>query len=209
MYNSIAEYISNKEKELFLKENQKQELLSQKNSLTNELNNQETLLKLKQEVEEFLKKMSMTLRKDTIERLEYIITTALRHILGEEISFKIETPTDKPEAYFYIVNDYNGTIVQNEPEDSRGGGIIDIVSVALRLAVAELCNIDGPLILDEPAKHLSAEYKDNFASFLRMMRDEFNRQIIIITHDRTLSECGDIIYSVDKINGKSDIKRLK
>lgn len=206
---SIQEYIENKEKEIFLKETQKKNLEESIMSLENQLSEHESLLKDKQEVEEFLKKMSVTLRQDTINKLETIITTALQHILGEDISFKIETPNDKPEAYFYVVNNYNGTIVQNEPEDARGGGIIDIVSVALRLAVAELCNIEGPLILDEPAKHLSAEYKDNFASFLRMIRDEFNRQIIIITHDRTLSECGDIIYNVDKIDGKSKVIRIK
>ena len=203
----ILEYINQKEKELFLKESQKNDIISSLNSLEQKEHDLGELLKLKQNVEEFLKKMSTTLRKDTIEKLEEIITTALQHILGEDISFKIETPNDKPEAYFYIVNNYSGTIVQNEPEDSRGGGIIDIVSVALRLAVAELCHIEGPLILDEPAKHLSAEYKDNFASFLRMIRDEFGRQIIIITHDHTLAECGDIIYSIDKVNGKSVVKR--
>ena len=206
---SIQEYIENKEKEIFLKETQKKNLEENIISLENQLSEHESLLKDKQEVEEFLKKMSVSLRQDTINKLETIITTALQHILGEDISFKIETPNDKPEAYFYVVNNYNGTIVQNEPEDARGGGIIDIVSVALRLAVAELCNIEGPLILDEPAKHLSAEYKDNFASFLRMIRDEFNRQIIIITHDRTLSECGDIIYNIDKIDGKSKVIRIK
>ena len=206
---TIQEYIENKEKEIFLKETQKKELEEKIISLETQISEHETLLKDKQEVEEFLKKMSVTLRQDTINKLEMIITTALQHILGEDISFKIETPNDKPEAYFYVVNNYNGTIVQNEPEDARGGGIIDIVSVALRLAVAELCNIEGPLILDEPAKHLSAEYKDNFASFLRMIRDEFNRQVIIITHDRTLSECGDYIYNVDKIDGKSKIVRIK
>lgn len=205
----ILEYITNKEKEIFLKENQKKEIVERINLLEQELKEQNELLELKQQVEEFLKKMSTTLRKDTITRLETIITTALQHILGEDISFKIETPNDKPEAYFYVVNDYNGTIIQNEPEDSRGGGIIDIVSVALRLAVAELCNIQGPLILDEPAKHLSVEYKDNFASFLRMIRDEFNRQIIIITHDRTLAECGDCIYNIDKVDGKSKIVQVK
>lgn len=204
----IEEYIQKKEKDLFLKETKKNEIEKNLKELELEKENLNNLLQTKQQVEEFLKKMSTTLRKETISRLEEIITMALQHILGEDISFKIETPNDKPEAYFYIVNNYNGTIVQNEPEDSRGGGIIDIVSVALRLAVSELCHIEGPLILDEPAKHLSAEYKDNFAAFLRMIKDDFGRQLIIITHDRTLSECGDIVYNVDKINGKSVVKQI-
>lgn len=204
----IEEYINKKEKEFIILKNERKNLLGKIDLLQQNLSDIQEFLELKKETEEFLRKMSKTLREETIKRLEVIITNALQHVLQEDISFKIDMPTDKPEAYFSVINNYDGVIVQNEPEDSRGGGIIDTISVALRLALAELFQIKGPLILDEPAKQLSEEYIDNFASFLRMISSEFNRQIIMITHNTTLAECGDVVYNVDKKNGISIVNKV-
>lgn len=206
--NKIEEYINKKEKEFIILKNERKNLLGKIDLLQQNLSDIQEFLELKKETEEFLRKMSKTLREETIKRLEVIITNALQHVLQEDISFKIDMPTDKPEAYFSVINNYDGVIVQNEPEDSRGGGIIDTISVALRLALAELFQIKGPLILDEPAKQLSEEYIDNFASFLRMISSEFNRQIIMITHNTTLAECGDVVYNVDKKNGISIVNKV-
>lgn len=205
---AINKYISNKEKDLLIKQNNKNIIENKISQKKAELLSIKEYIDLKRETEEFLRKMSKTLREETIKRLEIIITNALQHVLQEDITFKIDMPTDKPECYFSVINNYEGIIVQNEPEDARGGGIIDTISVALRLALAELFQIQGPLILDEPAKHLSEDYIDNFASFLKMISSEFNRQIIMITHNTTLSECGDIVYNVDKKNGISVITKL-
>lgn len=206
--NLVNKYIEQQEKDLLIKENTKNNIENEISSLKSELLRTKDYIELKRETEEFLRKMSKTLREETIKRLEEIITNALQHVLQEDISFKIDMPTDKPEAYFSVINNYDGVVVQNEPEDSRGGGIIDTISVALRLALAELFQIKGPLILDEPAKQLSEEYIDNFASFLRLISSEFNRQIIMITHNTTLSECGDIVYNVDKKNGISIVTKI-
>lgn len=206
--NLVNKYIEQQEKDLLIKENTKTNIENEISSLKSELLRTKDYIELKRETEEFLRKMSKTLREETIKRLEEIITNALQHVLQEDISFKIDMPTDKPEAYFSVINNYDGVVVQNEPEDSRGGGIIDTISVALRLALAELFQIKGPLILDEPAKQLSEEYIDNFASFLRLISSEFNRQIIMITHNTTLSECGDIVYNVDKKNGISIVTKI-
>ena len=206
--NLVNKYIEQLEKDLLIKENTKTNIENEISSLKSELLRTKDYIELKRETEEFLRKMSKTLREETIKRLEEIITNALQHVLQEDISFKIDMPTDKPEAYFSVINNYDGVVVQNEPEDSRGGGIIDTISVALRLALAELFQIKGPLILDEPAKQLSEEYIDNFASFLRLISSEFNRQIIMITHNTTLSECGDIVYNVDKKNGISIVTKI-
>lgn len=206
--NAINNYIENKEKDLLIKQNKKNLIEDKIQEKKAELLSIKDYIELKRETEEFLRKMSKTLREETIKRLEIIITNALQHVLQEDITFKIDLPTDKPEAYFSVVNNYDGFIVQNEPEDARGGGIIDTISVALRLALAELFQISGPLILDEPAKHLSDDYIDNFASFLKMISTEFNRQIIMITHNTTLAECGNIVYNVDKKNGISIVTRI-
>lgn len=206
--NLVNQFIEQQEKDLLIKENTKINIENEISSLKSELLRTKDYIELKRETEEFLRKMSKTLREETIKRLEEIITNALQHVLQEDISFKIDMPSDKPEAYFSVINNYDGVVVQNEPEDSRGGGIIDTISVALRLALAELFQIKGPLILDEPAKQLSEEYIDNFASFLRLISSEFNRQIIMITHNTTLSECGDIIYNVDKKNGISVVTKI-
>ena len=85
-------------------------------------------------------------------------------------------------------------LIKTKPEQSRGGGVIDIISLALRIAFLQIHKpkIEGPLILDEPAKHVSEDYIFNVADFLKRASEMFNRQIIIVTHNNHLSAIGQI-----------------
>jgi DNA repair exonuclease SbcCD ATPase subunit len=77
-----------------------------------------------------------------------------------------------------------------DPLGSRGGGVVDIVSLALRIVILELYTprIDGPLMLDEPTKQLSKEFSDRAAELLRAISERTGRQIILVTHDPVLAK---------------------
>ena len=93
------------------------------------------------------------------QRLEKVVSRALQFVFGSDFSFEIEM-TDiggKPAARFLVCSvGENGEVVKNEPQESRGGGINDIVATALQVAVMVVYNepkIQGPILLDEPGKH--------------------------------------------------------
>lgn len=97
-------------------------------------------------------------------------------------------------------------MIRTRPQDSRGGGIVDIVSIALRIAMIQLHNdppINGPIILDEPGKHVSAAFSIKLAEFLKFISVQFNKQIIFVTHNEDLRAIADKTYTVALKDGKS------
>lgn len=144
-------------------------------------------------------------------QIEDLVTRCLQYIFENDMEFVIEFDTNGsiPVGEFYIVSNYDGYTVKNSPENSRGGGITDLISIALRISFLEIYKpyIYGPLILDEPGKHLSEDYIFNLGDFLKQTTRMFNRQIIMVTHNSSLSEFADESFRVDIRNGVSIITR--
>lgn len=138
--------------------------------------------------------------------LENTTTTALQYVFGSNFSAKIEIRTlnGKSSADVYVVTDMgNGEVVTVKPEDSCGGGVVDIVSIALRISIAKLKNVNGPIILDEPGKHVSAEYSVKLAEFLKYISTTLGKQIIMVTHNEDLKSTADISYTSRVLNGST------
>lgn len=159
------------------------------------------------------KRSSEFARNQSKKQIESLVTKCLQYVFQEEISFEIEIKElrGRPSAKFYVTNIIDGKEIKLEPEESKGGGVVDIVSLALRIAFLETHKpkILGPLILDEPAKHVSDEYIYNVSNFLKESSELFNRQIIMITHNNYLASIGDISYKITQLNGESNVEIME
>jgi DNA repair ATPase RecN len=146
-------------------------------------------------------------RQRAKQKIEEIVTSALSVVFGKDYSFKVEITVkgNQPVAEYYLESE--GVKTQLKPPDyDRGGGVADVVSLALKLAVAELSGVRGTFFLDEVGKHVSQEYAPNVAYFLKQYSDQFNRQIVLITHNSHLAEIGDISLQVRQNAGKSKVE---
>ena len=117
---------------------------------------------------------------------ETLVTYALRFIYSEEYAFKLEFGRrgNLQELNFNIKTpDFEE---ECDPMDTSGGGVLDIISLALRAVLLEVSvpKIEGFLILDESLKHLSKEYLMNASQFLNELNTKLGRQIIFITHQQ-------------------------
>ena len=123
------------------------------------------------------------------------------------VEFEIELSElrNKANAEFYVTNITDEFTIKTKPELSRGGGVVDIVSLALRIAFLQIHKppIEGPLILDEPAKHVSEDYIYNVGDFLKETSEMFSRQIIMVTHNQHLSAIANQAYKVQLVNSES------
>lgn len=171
-----------------------------------EIEIQEELL---EKVNILFKKTSEFAREQAKNQIESLVTNCLQVIFDKNIKFEIELKesASRPSAKFFVIHKVDDVEVKLEPQNSRGGGIVDVVSLALRLAFLETHKpkIEGPLILDEPAKHVSNEYIYNVSDFLKEISELFQRQIIMITHDDFLSSIGNKSYAVELIDGVSHV----
>ena len=162
-------------------------------------------------VQILLAKASEYARMQLKQRIEQTVTAALQAIISEDLSFRIilGDRANQPTAEWEVVSRCGDTEIANSPEDARGGGIVDVVSIALRLALMELTRpkVDGPLILDEPGKMISAEYAPNLAAFLKQYAQQTGRQVLMVTHNETLAEVADRSYRVRMIDGVSRVMK--
>lgn len=151
-------------------------------------------------------------RKKVKKDIEDMVTKALQYILEEDIYFEIEIKEarGRSEAQFWIKSIRNGVVTRTGIEDSRGDGIFDIVTLALNVALLELTSpkIKGPLIFDEPAKQVSKDHIQNIGTFLKEISEAFGRQIIMITHNKELSNIGDSKFLVSLEGTKSKVVEL-
>jgi DNA repair exonuclease SbcCD ATPase subunit len=159
-----------------------------------------------------LQQTSEHARKQAREQIEMLVTNTLRSVFGAEYAFKIDLveKAGRPEAEFYVVSNYGGEKLETRPQDSRGGGVVDVVSLGLRIAMLETYRprLEGPLILDEPAKHVSEDYIQPTADFLKMVSQFFGRQVIMVTHNAHLAETAEVAYHVALRDERSVVTRV-
>lgn len=158
-------------------------------------------LELLEKVTILFQKTSEYARRQAKRQIESLVTKCLQYVFENDIDFVVELEElrNKANAEFYVITDSDGMVIKTKPELSRGGGIVDIVSLALRIAFLQIHKprIEGPLILDEPAKHVSEDYIYNVGEFLKQTSEIFGRQIIMVTHNNYLAAIGNKAYRVD------------
>lgn len=161
-------------------------------------------------VQILLQKTSEYARRQAKEQIEAIVSEALNVVFGGNHRFVVELglKANQPVAEYWL-NDGTTITRLEKPDYDRGGGKIDIIALALRLAISEMEGVQGPLFLDEIGKHVSKEYAPNVAYFLKEYSAKFERQIILITHNADLAEIGEISLSVKRnSNGESEVSTL-
>lgn len=158
-------------------------------------------LELLEKVTILFQKTSEYARQQAKRQIETLVTKCLQYVFESNIELLIELDElrNKANAEFYVVTESDGMIIKTKPELSRGGGVVDVVSLALRIAFLQIHKpqIEGPLILDEPAKHVSEEYIFNVGEFLKQTSEMFGRQIIMVTHNNYLAAIANKAYRVD------------
>lgn len=151
-------------------------------------------------------------RNQATHQIEDIVTQSIAYIMQNSSRFIVELSEKRglPIAEFFVESDYGDYKVKTKPEMSRGGGVVDIVSLALRIAFLEnhRPKMDGPLFLDEPGKHISDDYIFNMGEFVKECSRLFSRQIIMVTHNDYLTNICDKAFRVDIRNGISDVVEL-
>lgn len=155
-------------------------------------------------------KTSEFAREQSKRQIEDTVTKCLQFIFETDIEFLIELSEARsvPIAEFYVQSNYSeGYSIKTKPEIARGGGVVDIISLALRIAFLQQNQpiLSGPLILDEPGKHVSNDYNFNLGEFLKQSSNVFNRQIIMVTHNPHLSQISDKAFQVKNKKGISEV----
>ena len=136
---------------------------------------------------------------------EKIITDALQFISQDSAyKFVIEESIvrGKPAYEFYIESMVNGEICKKKPEDSCGGGFIDIIAITAKVAYLQIFNnpkiMNACFIMDEPCKMVSEQMSVKAAEYIKFLGKQFGLQIIMVTHNENIAAIADKTFVVTK-----------
>ena len=153
-------------------------------------------------IKEVLNKASEISRDKAVAVIENTVNPMLQGIVGDNYTFKVIPGVlrGKPSVEFKIITDVDGNISEQNPETSCGGGLIDIISTALRYSFLSLYDggINNAAILDEPGRMISTHGSQQYADFIKYLGTAFNRQTIMCTHNPNIAKYADKIIEVSK-----------
>jgi len=147
------------------------------------------------------------------ERVESLVTMAIRSVFSKrDYGFELvfEEKRNQMEVKPIIFEMVDGVKhIYDNIEDDFGGGIIDVISIAMRIV---LWSLEKPrsrnvIILDEPGKNLGSLIT-LFGSMLQEISHKLGFQIIIITHDDELKDIADRAYLIthDKVESHAELQ---
>lgn len=160
--------------------------------------------------EQLLNEASKEARRNSKEILEEIVTRGLQVTYGENVQMRVKLNEKKNPvtASIEVLTEYADGINVNDPKDADGGGMADMMSLASFIGFNYLHERNKMFIsLDEPTKYLSDGYSSlDVAKFLFEVSVSLEKQIFLITHDKTLMQAGDknFLFELDA-NGVSQV----
>lgn len=138
-------------------------------------------------------------------RFEAIVQACLDAVFPDSYKFMLEFVSKRGQVEVDMWLDKDGT--RMDPLDSNGGGVVDVMGIALRLCCVTLSTKARVLLLDEPFGHLRGEARDKLGELLAIIADRLNVQIIMV---------GDVVgsvvpgkeFKVTNVNGISAVRGI-
>lgn len=133
------------------------------------------------------------------------ITAALQTIYQDPslgVKTLINRAGDRMEASIEIRR--GNEVISGPVLDSVGGGVIDVIGFVLRLCVFRLLKGRGPIVVDEPFRHVNREALYRAAEFVRQIADDLGIQVIMVTHNEILTNAAS---NVIRLTGRGQVEQ--
>jgi len=140
--------------------------------------------------------------------VDEIVTLALSSVYpGYSFELEYTIKRNQSEATPWIIKDGD----RFSPREEVGGGVLDIASLGMRLAMWSLMEPKpAPIfILDEPAKFVSRDRQADFGSMLHEISKMLGVQIIMVSHSTDIIEQADMAYEVIQNKGVSKVTKVE
>lgn len=131
---------------------------------------------------EVLQLVSAAVQQQAHARIAAIVSRCLEAVFEEPYTFQIqfERKRGKTEARLVFVRDG----MEIDPMNASGGGVVDVAAFALRVSCMLLAKppVRRLMILDEPFRFVSTEYRERVRLLLEALSEELGIQFIVVTH---------------------------
>jgi len=182
-----------------LLEKEKEELLEEKETSLTDLEKDKLVMDL-------LETVGNVGRKQVKEKVETLVTQALQEaIYDKDLQFIVDFLTRRGQIECDLLVQHDKDIERRYVPKSDGGGTTDIITASLRFMLVTLLKQGKIIVLDEPGKWISPEYRDTFLAFVKEFSVKVGCQIIFTTqvHEYRDEECN--LTRVSLENGRRSV----
>ncbi len=149
--------------------------------------------------------------EDTQKQLEYhisnLVTMALASVFPDPYEFKLRfiQKRNKTEAELIFIKKDNEV---NDILENGGGGVADVASLALRIALWSIKKTRPTIILDEPTKFLhNPLFQRKVSELLKDISSKLGIQIIMVSDQQALLKAADKVIEIINVDGISIVKK--
>ena len=183
--------------------------------LTKQLKDKQTKIeKMEQNIENMVEARNIISEASSVTQLQFkqfvesLVTLAIQSVfLDKNYKFIVDfvLQSNRPQINLLVQEEDKDPYV---PEEEQGGGLLDVISFALRIV---LWSLEKPksrnvLIFDEPFRW-TGNLTELMASMMKEVSYKMNLQIIMVTHDERLSDIADRSWKITRTkNGPSTIE---
>lgn len=146
-----------------------------------------------EEAQQMVQQVAQVVQQQAHSRIAGVVSKCLQMVFEDDYGFRIhfERKRGRTEANLLLLK---GGHEIDDPLNADSGGVIDVAAFALRLSCLILAkpSLRRLVVLDEPFKFVSEEYRENVRLMLNGLAGDFKTQIIVVTHIKEL-ETGKVI----------------
>lgn len=121
-----------------------------------------------------------------------IVQTAVDTVFPGRYIFCMEFSTKNNRTFTSIYLERDG--LRMDPMTCNGGGVGDLVALGLRMACWTIGRTANTLIMDEPYKNLSANFRPIMGEILKTLSKRLGLQVILVTHDAEIINIADRVF---------------
>jgi len=149
-----------------------------------------------------LRVVGEVLRERIRERVERLVTLAVRSVFGREdlrFELKMELARGQMTARPMLVTKFRNEEILLNVLDGKGGGLVDVVSFVLQVIVLVLTKpaVTKTMFLDERFSHVRDEI-GKVSELLATLHEMTGIQFVVVTKEQVLADGADKVFRMDK-----------
>lgn len=137
--------------------------------------------------QKLVQQVAQSVQEEAHKQIATVVSRCLESVFDEPYTFKIEFERKRGRTEARLVLERDGK-TYTDPLNETGGGVADVAAFAARLAALMLTKprLRRLLVLDEPFRYVSADYRDRVRALLETLTEEMGVQIVMVTHSEQL-----------------------
>lgn len=155
----------------------------------------------------FLQSLSDTTRIQVLDRISGIVSECLQVVKDPNLEFKmvLQTKANQPVLEMWVRDRTTDQLY--DAVQSMGGGLCDLISLSLRIALLVKWSpaLSRILVLDEIGKFVSVKDQELLAEFVKRLSLALNIQFVWISHSNVLEKSASKVFEVTKIGEVSHV----